>query len=60
MCIQAAHNLGVTSLIDLCGRKVAEIVKGLTADEIRAKFNIQKDFTPAEEEAVRRENMWEF
>ncbi|KAM0942414.1 putative S-phase kinase-associated protein [Dioscorea sansibarensis] len=58
--IMAAHNLGVTSLIDLCSRKVAEIVKGLTADEIRAKFNIQKDFTPEEEEAVRRENMWEF
>ena len=34
------------------------MIKGKTPEEIRAHFNIQNDFTPEEEEEVRRENAW--
>lgn len=34
------------------------MIKGKTPEEIRKHFNIQNDFTPEEEEEVRRENEW--
>ena len=33
---------------------------GKTPEEIRRIFNIKNDFTPEEEEEVRRENQWAF
>lgn len=33
---------------------------GKTPEEIRKTFNIRNDFTPEEEEEVRRENQWAF
>ncbi|CAG8632882.1 4398_t:CDS:2 [Cetraspora pellucida] len=36
----------------------AEFCKGKTPDEIRKTFNIINDFTPEEEEHVRKENEW--
>lgn len=36
------------------------MIKGKTPDEIRKIFNIKNDFTPEEEEEVRRENQWAF
>lgn len=43
-------------LLDLCCKTVATIIKGKNPDEIREYFKIVKDFTPAEEEEVLREN----
>ena len=37
---------------------VAEMIRGKTPEEIRKHFNIKNDFTPEEEEQVRRENEW--
>jgi len=34
------------------------MIKGKTPDEIRETFNITNDFTPEEEEQIRRENEW--
>jgi S-phase kinase-associated protein 1 len=34
------------------------MMKGKTVEEIRKTFNIKNDFTPSEEEQVRRENEW--
>jgi S-phase kinase-associated protein 1 len=36
------------------------MIKGKTPEEIRKIFNIENDFTPEEEEEVRRENQWAF
>ena len=37
---------------------VANMIKGKTPEEIRVRFNIKNDFTPEEEEEVKRENAW--
>lgn len=31
---------------------------GPSVEELRAKFNIKNDFTPEEEERIRRETSW--
>lgn len=56
--ILAANYMDIKPLLDLTCAKVASMLKGKTPEEIRKKFNIQNDFTPEEEEAVRAENRW--
>ncbi|CAI9115052.1 OLC1v1015886C1 [Oldenlandia corymbosa var. corymbosa] len=58
--ILAANYLNIKSLLDLICKTVAEMIKGKTPEEIRETFNIKNDFTPEEEEEVRRENAWAF
>ena len=57
---QAANYLNIKSLLDLTCQTVADMIKGKTPEEIRKTFNIKNDFTPEEEEEVRRENQWAF
>jgi len=56
--ILAANYMDIKSLLDLTCAKVASMIKGKTPEQIRKTFNIQNDFTPDEEEAVRAENKW--
>jgi S-phase kinase-associated protein 1 len=56
--ILAANYMDVKPLLDLTCKTVANMIKGKTPDEIRKTFNITSDFTPEEEEAVRKENEW--
>ncbi|KAG6645522.1 SKP1-like protein 1B [Carya illinoinensis] len=58
--ILAANYLNIKSLLDLTCQTVADMIKGKTPEEIRETFNIRDDFTPEEEEEVRRENQWVF
>ncbi|KAJ6852111.1 SKP1-like protein 1A [Iris pallida] len=58
--ILAANYLNIKSLLDLTCQTVADMIKGKTPEEIRKTFNIKNDFTPEEEEEVRRENQWAF
>jgi len=58
--ILAANYLNIKRLLDLCCLTVANMIKGKTPEEIRKTFNIVNDFTPEEEEEVRRENQWAF
>jgi S-phase kinase-associated protein 1 len=58
--ILAANYLNIKSLLDLTCRTVASMIKGKTPEEIRKTFSIRNDFTPEEEEEVRRENAWAF
>ncbi|CAL9151776.1 unnamed protein product, partial [Musa hybrid cultivar] len=59
-CMQAANYLNIKGLLDLTCQTVADMIKGKTPEEIRKTFNIKNDFTPEEEEEVRRENQWAF
>ncbi|ONK64492.1 uncharacterized protein A4U43_C07F26640 [Asparagus officinalis] len=58
--ILAANYLNIKGLLDLTCQTVADMIKGKTPEEIRQTFNIKNDFTPEEEEEVRRENQWAF
>jgi S-phase kinase-associated protein 1 len=58
--ILAANYLNIMGLLDLTCQTVAQMIKGKTPEEIRKTFNIKNDFTPEEEEEVRRENQWAF
>ena len=55
---QASNYLDIKPLLDVGCKTVANMIKGKSPDEIRKTFNIQNDFTPEEEDQIRRENEW--
>lgn len=56
--ILAANYMDIKALLDVGCKTVANMIKGKSPDEIRKTFNITNDFTPEEEEQIRRENEW--
>ncbi|KAM3222137.1 SKP1-like protein 1B [Capsicum annuum] len=55
---KAANYLNIKSLLDFTCQTVVDMIKGKTPEEIRKTFNIKNNFTPEEEEEVRRETAW--
>ena len=58
--VQDANYLDIKNMLDLTCQSVANIMRGMTGEEIRKTFNIKNDFSPKEEEEIRRENQWAF
>jgi S-phase kinase-associated protein 1 len=56
----AANYLNINNLLNLTCNTIGEMIKGKTSEEIRQTFNIVNDFSPEEEEEIRRENQWAF
>ncbi|KAI9888956.1 MAG: hypothetical protein M1814_006134 [Vezdaea aestivalis] len=56
--ILASNYLDIKALLDIGCKTVANMIKGKSPEEIRKTFNIQNDFTPEEEDQIRRENEW--
>ncbi|KAG6498322.1 SKP1-like protein 11 [Zingiber officinale] len=56
----AANYLDVKGLVDFIAETVADMIKGKEPEEIRRLLDIDNDFTPEEEEAVRSKNAWAF
>ena len=58
--VLAANYLDIKGLMDLTCQAVADKIKNKSVEEVRLIFNIENDFTPEEEEAIRNENRWAF
>ncbi|EOA25134.1 hypothetical protein CARUB_v10018443mg [Capsella rubella] len=58
--ILAANYLNVTVLLDLTCQVVADYIKDKKVEEVREIFNVKNDFTPEEEETIRKENEWAY
>jgi len=56
--ILAANYLDIKPLLDLTCKTLAGILKGKTPQQMRDIFGIKNDFTPEEEEQVRKDNDW--
>ncbi|KAH8339962.1 hypothetical protein KR067_003827, partial [Drosophila pandora] len=56
--ILAANYLNIQGLLDVTCKTVANMIKGKSPQEIRDTFTISNDFSPQEEEKVRKENEW--
>ncbi|KAK7261652.1 hypothetical protein RIF29_27968 [Crotalaria pallida] len=58
--LMAANYLHIKSLLDLICQTVADMIKGKSPEEIRKILNIKNDFTPEEEEQIKKDNKWAF
>ncbi|KAG6637400.1 hypothetical protein CIPAW_11G175900 [Carya illinoinensis] len=56
----AANYLNIEEFLKLAFKRVVDMIKGKSPDEIRTAFNIKNDFTPEEQEEVRKESAWAF
>ena len=56
--LHAANYMDVDPLIELASAKLASFIKGRSPDEIRRRFGVVNDFSPAEEERLREEHRW--
>ncbi|CAL9750557.1 unnamed protein product [Musa acuminata subsp. burmannicoides] len=58
--LEAADYFNVSSLLELTVKTIAGKMKGKTPEEIRDTFDIVCDYTPEEEQEVRRQYFWAF
>ncbi|KAL4621519.1 SKP1-like protein 1A [Castanea sativa] len=58
--LMAANYLNIKDLLERGCLKVADMIKGKKPEQIRKTFNIVNDFSPEEEEEIRKENLWAF
>ncbi|KAN0072876.1 Skp1 family, dimerization domain containing protein [Elaphomyces granulatus] len=56
--VLAANFLDIKGLLDIGCIAIGNMIKGKTVEELRDQFDIVNDFTPEEEERIRRENEW--
>nr|QFG73617.1 MAG: Skp1 family, dimerization domain protein [Megaviridae environmental sample] len=53
-----ANYMDIQPLLNLLCAYVGDVVKTKSPEEIRTLFNIENDFSPEEEAAIREENKW--
>ncbi|KAG7636779.1 SKP1-like protein 17 [Arabidopsis thaliana] len=58
--LHAADYLIVIGLKNLIAQAIADYTADKTVNEIRELFNIENDYTPEEEEELRKKNEWAF
>jgi len=58
--IIAANYLQMQILLDASCKFIASLISGKTTEELREIFNIENDYTPDEEQAMKEENAWAY
>ncbi|MCJ1476705.1 hypothetical protein MMC13_005373 [Lambiella insularis] len=56
--INAANYLSIKGLLAMGCKTVANQMKGKSPEQIRQLYGVTNDFSPEEEEQIRRENAW--
>ncbi|RLN34833.1 hypothetical protein C2845_PM03G13350 [Panicum miliaceum] len=56
----ASNFLDIKGLLGAASQKVADMIKSKTPSQVRTIFGITNDFTPEEEEEIRKENPWAY
>jgi len=56
--ILASNYLNIKKLRTVACKTIANVLKTKSVEQIREMYNIENDFTPEEEEALRKENEW--
>jgi S-phase kinase-associated protein 1 len=56
--IEGANFLNFTELLDLACENIASQIRGKSVEEIRTHFKIKNDFTPEDEEKLKKEFEW--
>lgn len=56
----AANYLDVKFVLEAGAKHIASLIEGKTVEEMREVLGVENDFTPQEEEELRRENQWAF
>jgi S-phase kinase-associated protein 1 len=56
----ASNYLEVKLLYDMACQKVVDMIRGKTTEEIRQILDIENDFTPEQEAAIRQETAWAY
>jgi S-phase kinase-associated protein 1 len=56
--ILAANYMNIKLLLDNLCKYVASMIHNKTPDQIRKIYNLERDFTPEQEEEIRREIQW--
>ncbi|XP_057526311.1 SKP1-like protein 1 [Amaranthus tricolor] len=58
--IKAANDMDIRSLIDLTCQTMADYIKFMDVEKVREMFWEVNDFTPQEEEKLRKQHRWAF
>ncbi|KAK1417306.1 hypothetical protein QVD17_26432 [Tagetes erecta] len=58
--VKYASEINNAGLLDVFCQRVADVIKDKSVEEVREIFNIENDFTPEEEQAIRDEHPWAF
>lgn len=58
--VNFANGIKNVELLEVLYQRVADVIKDKSVEEVREIFNIENDFTPEEEQAIRDEHPWAF
>ncbi|XP_057471175.1 SKP1-like protein 11 [Actinidia eriantha] len=58
--VLAANFLDIKGLLEVTSQKIADSIKDLPHQDVREIFQVENDYTPEEEAAVRAEHDWAF
>jgi len=56
--LQACNFLDLRPLLEICCKTVANLIKGKSVEQVRDILGLVSDYTPEEEEQLKKENAW--